>query len=64
MYLRYLCEAWDFGHKWGDKVQKLTKATIIHDIFSVKSLTFVPFRLIAMYFLHEIFLFAIVPFRL
>jgi hypothetical protein len=28
------------------------KATIFHDIFLVKSLAFVPFRLIAMSFLH------------
>jgi hypothetical protein len=21
-YVRYSCEAWDFGHKWGDTVQK------------------------------------------
>ncbi len=37
-----------------ESVQKLTKAMIFHNIFSVKSLTFVPFRSIAMYFLHFI----------
>ncbi len=38
-------------------LQKLTKATIFHDIFSVKSLAFMQFRLIAMYFLHFIILY-------
>jgi hypothetical protein len=28
------------------------KATIFHDIFLVKSLAFIPFRSLAMYFLH------------
>ncbi len=32
----------------------MTKATIFHDIFSVKSLTFVPFRSIAIYYWHFI----------
>jgi hypothetical protein len=32
--------------------QKLTKAMIFHDIFSVKSLAFILFRSIALHFLH------------
>ncbi len=51
---------------------KLMKATIFHDIFSVQSLTFVPFHSIVMYYWYfvihtvtnEIFLFAIVLFHL
>jgi hypothetical protein len=35
-----------------ESLRKLTKATICHDIFSVKSLTFVPFHSIAMYYWH------------
>ncbi len=51
-------------------LQRLMIAMIFYNIFSVKSLTFVPFRSIAMYYwhfvisYHEIFLFAIIPFRL
>jgi hypothetical protein len=37
-----------------ESLQKLMIAMIFHDIFSVKSLTFILFRLIAMYFLHFI----------
>jgi hypothetical protein len=33
-------------------LQKLTKAMIFHNIFSVKSLAFVPFHSTAIYFLH------------
>jgi hypothetical protein len=35
-----------------ESVRKLTKATIFHGIFSVKSLTFIPFHSIAMYYWH------------
>jgi hypothetical protein len=35
-----------------ESLQKLMKAMIFHNIFLVKSLTFVPFRSIAKYFLH------------
>ncbi len=36
---------------------KLMKAAIFHNIFSVKSLTFIPFHLIAKYFLHFVILY-------
>ncbi len=35
-----------------ESLLKFTKVTIFHDIFLVKSLAFIPFRLLAMYFLH------------
>jgi hypothetical protein len=35
-----------------ESLQKFMKVMIFHDIFSVKSLAFIPFRLLAMYFLH------------
>jgi len=35
-----------------ESLRKFAKVTIFHDIFLVKSLAFVPFRLLAMYFLH------------
>jgi hypothetical protein len=37
-----------------ESLQKLMKVMIFYDIFLVKSLAFVPFRLLAMYFLHFI----------
>ena len=38
-------------------LRKFTKVTIFHNILSVKSLAFVPFCLLAMYFLHFVILY-------
>jgi len=43
--------------KFYESLQKLVKATIFNDIFSVKSLTFVLFCLIAMYYWHFVILY-------
>jgi hypothetical protein len=40
-----------------ESLRKFTKVTIFHDIFSVKSLPFVPFGSLAMYFLHFVILY-------
>jgi hypothetical protein len=40
-----------------ESLRKLMKAKIFHDIFSVKSLTFIPFCSIAMYYWHFVILY-------
>jgi hypothetical protein len=39
-------------------LRKFTKVMIFHDIFSVKSLAFILFRSLAMYFLHFVILYS------
>ncbi len=52
IYLKYFGILQNYEILW-----KLMKATILQDIFSVKSLAFIPFRSIAMYFLHFVILY-------
>jgi hypothetical protein len=51
IYLKYFGILQDLMRNY-EILQKLTKATIFHDIFLVKSLAFIPFHSIAMYFLN------------